>query len=477
MRRFLIVVLTACGSTHAQPDSAASLDGATDASETCSTRISYGASWIRPAQHDTQFDEVDALVTWDGNCTVDGANAYATLSNGWKPYFTGHACELAIDPAAGCHVAPACATRIMYGDAWLHPAGHDAQYDIAGGRVFWDGACRAAGGDSVAQLSNGWAPHFTGASSCVLGIAWQSCGGVYVNPVVPHDCADPGVVRDGDRYVMSCTSGNAANAFPIYLSSDLVTWTQQGHILPASARPAWALHDFWAPEIHRVGTHWVAYFSARGADERLAIGAAYADSATGPFTALATPLVHDASIGLIDASEFTASNGTSYLLWKEDGNAQGAPTPIRIRQLAPDGLSLVGATGTLITNDQPWEGAVVEGPFLVEHAGSFYLFYSGNAYYDGRYAIGVARASSPTGPFTKAPQPIVVTSAAWIGPGHCSLVENLDGDSTYLIYHAWRAGHVNGPGDARVALVDQIEWRDGWPVAFAAPSLDTRPVP
>src|SRR4051812_24591837 len=53
----------------------------------CATRISYGRSWIHPAQHPDATDLADGRVSWDGACTDDGANSYALLSNGWKPYF------------------------------------------------------------------------------------------------------------------------------------------------------------------------------------------------------------------------------------------------------------------------------------------------------------------------------------------------------------------------------------------------------
>ncbi len=484
MRAWFLVLLAACGEPGS-PGTGDPGDVATDAdvgkgddgtTEACATKISYAESWIAGANHPARFDVADGHVTWDGTCTDDGNNSYATLSNGWKPYFTGkQACAIALDPSAGCGAPTACTTRITYGNAWGHPANHPAQYDDIAGRVFWDGACRAAGSDSFAVLSNGWQPHFAGSNSCGVSQRWIGCGGLYANSSFPHGCADPGVVRDGDRYIMSCTSGNAGNSFPLYVSTDLVNWTAKGHILPAAARPAWAKSDFWAPEIHRIGNRWLAYWSARGADGKLAIGAASADDPLGPYTALAQPIVPATTVGLIDANAFVA-NGTAYLVWKEDGNAQSAPTPIRARQLGADGLSVTGATSTLITNTLAWEGNLVEGPFVVAHGGSFYLFYSGNAYYDGRYAVGVARASSPLGPYTKAAAPIVVTGGDWVGPGHNSVVRGPGGDD-YLVYHAWARGHVNGPGDSRKLLVDQITWRDGWPAVPAAPSSASRPLP
>ncbi|HEX9105539.1 MAG TPA: glycoside hydrolase family 43 protein, partial [Polyangia bacterium] len=243
------------------------------------------------------------------------------------------------------------------------------------------------------------------------------------------------------------------------------------------AKPAWAVSDFWAPEIHRVGAKWVAYFTARGSDGKLAIGAATAPASTGPFTALVAPLVHDANMGLIDATEFEAADGSKYLLWKEDGNAVGKPTPIHGQPLAADGLSLTGSPSTLITNDQAWEGAVVEGPWLVAHGGAYWLFYSGNSYANATYAVGVARATSPLGPYTKAAAPIVTSQGPWVGPGHCSVVDGPGGE-TMMLYHAWASGHVNGPGDARLMLADRVAWAaSGWPTLPAAPSVATQPLP
>ncbi|HEY2516561.1 MAG TPA: glycoside hydrolase family 43 protein, partial [Polyangiaceae bacterium] len=436
---------SAPGDDGAPPDAAE-----VDAAVTCSTRISYGSAWIAPANHPNPYDVVSGSVTWDGTCTDDGSNSYATLSNGWKPYFTGNgACILAFDQTGSCGNTPAaCTTRITYGPGWLAPANHSASYDDVTGRVFSDGACKASGSNSQATLSNGWTPTFSGASSCRLSFRYEQCGGLYKNAVVPGGCADPGVLRDGNSYVLTCTSGDAADAYPIYTSPDLATWTPAGHVFPSGHWPSWAKKDFWAPEIHKVGGKYVVYFSARGADNMLAIGAASAPSALGPFTDIGAPLVHDASMGLIDASEINAPQGP-YVLWKEDGNALGKPTPIHAQPLAADGLSLTGSPSTLITNDQSWEGAVTEGPFMVENAGTFYLFYSGNSYANATYAVGVARASSPTGPFTKASGPILTTNDAWVGPGHCSVVDTPAGD-TAIVYHAWVPGCVNASGCGRL---------------------------
>lgn len=469
------------GASSDAPGDRGAAGDAPEASTPCTTRVTYGSAWIHGTNHPASFDDAAGKLTWDGTCTDDGANSYAVLSNGWKPYFQGNgACIMALDYAASCGVPATCTTRITYGSAWLPPPNHPASYDDVQGRVFSDGVCHpsGSGADCDANLSNGWQPTFSGSGTCRLSFMYTQCGGLYANPVIPVDCPDPGVLNDGaGGYVLSCTSGDAADAYPIYTSADLATWTPMGHIFPAGHWPSWAKSDFWAPEIHKVGSHYVAYFSARDANGQLSVGAASATSPLGPFTDVGAPLVSDTTMGHIDASEITDASGTPYLLWKDDGNAIGQPTPIHAQPLAADGLSLTGSPATLITNDQAWEGAVTEGPWMVQHGGSYYLFYSGNSYASTAYAIGVASAPSPLGPFTKAGAPILVTGGAWAGPGHCSVIDTPAGD-TAVVYHAWEAGSVGGaPG--RLVLVDEIHWdaQSGWPSVPLSPSSTSRPLP
>jgi beta-xylosidase len=278
------------------------------------------------------------------------------------------------------------------------------------------------------------------------------------------------VLYDNGQYVMVCTG----YLFPMRVSSNLVDWTPKGTIFTASTKPTWAQGNFWAPEIHKVGSHYVAYFTATFTDGKLSIGAASADSPTGPFNDIGKPLLHDSNMGLIDPS-FIETNGKRYVIWKEDGNAVGKKTPIHSQELAADGLSVIGTASTLITNDQTWEGALVEGPWMIEHGGMYYLFYSANGYTSPQYAIGVARSSSPTSGFAKHPGPIVSTTNPWVGPGHNSVVHTPAG-ADYIVYHSWKQGQVGG-GVGRVVLVDRIEWSNGWPSILSAPSHVSLPLP
>lgn len=302
----------------------------------------------------------------------------------------------------------------------------------------------------------------------------------YLNPVVPFDCPDPGVIAVADEndvptYYMVCTGGS----FPIRSSRDLVSWSDTGAAVLPDGKPSWALNGFrnWAPEIHRVGNQFVAYFTTTDAQDRLCIGFATADDVLGPYTESPGPLVQD-GVGVIDATFLAAD--VPHLFYKIDGNSVGQPTPIFARELNADGEAFApGSTPVqvLVNDGGTWEGGVAEAPWVVERGGMYYLFYSGNVY-DYRYRTGVARAASPTGPYEKHGAPILANNERWVGPGHGTVlaVAGLD----YFFYHAWpNAGNGTHDGGAgRHGLVDRIDWVDGWPVIHdGTPSRSWQPWP
>jgi beta-xylosidase len=282
-------------------------------------------------------------------------------------------------------------------------------------------------------------------------------------PVVDANSPDPGVLKVGGTYYMVATGEGFGAAFPIRTSTDLQTWTPAGFLFPPLKEPAWTHGSYWAPEIHAVAGHYVAYYTARNANGLLCIGAATAPSPLGPYTDLGQPLEEDPSVGSIDPTILEDTDGQLYLYWKSDGNAFNPPrkTVIYAQPLSSDGLHLTGTRTALIENDQPWEGNVVEAPEIEKHDGVYYLFYSGNCYDNDTYGVGVARSTSPLGPFVKHDGPILSSGSEYVGPGHISLTTSPSGEDT-IVYHAWRRGQVGDP-NPRVDLVDTVNWVNGWP--------------
>ncbi len=296
----------------------------------------------------------------------------------------------------------------------------------------------------------------------------SSRGGVraWSNPVVPGDHPDPTIVRVNGVFWASATSGEWSPQFPLFRSTDLREWTLEGAIFPM--QPAWAEGSFWAPELvhDEVTDRFCAWYVGKKRGGPLCIAVATAQEPGGPYTDHG-PLICEED-GSIDPCFARDEEGRPYLIWKEDGNSQGWPTPIWAQALTEDLLTLVGEKTQLIVNDQPWEEGVVEGPYVLRHEGWFYLFYAGNSCCgkECKYAEGVARSRKLLGPWEKfAGNPIIGANDNWRCPGHGTAVhteEDGRGAQDYFLYHAYPAMGTIYVG--REAVLDAITWRpDGWP--------------
>jgi beta-xylosidase len=288
---------------------------------------------------------------------------------------------------------------------------------------------------------------------------------------------DPFVLRVGETYIAYGTNGDGGNV-PTLRSRDLVGWEPGADALPELGR--WALTGkTWAPEVLRRGDRrFVLYYTATSADLGVqCIGRAVATSPGGPFVDRSSqPLVcQKPEGGSIDAHPFV-DHGATYLLWKNDGNCCGKDTFIYAQRLSRDGLRLVGRRARLVRQDARWEGDLVEAPTLWRDGGRLFLFFSANAYYDRRYAVGYASCETPLGPCRDAPEnPILRTACEAVGPGHGSIVRDDDGDA-WFVYHAWPPDAVGSEFPGRVLWIDRLTIEDGKPV-IRGPTCKEQPRP
>ncbi|HZX06339.1 glycoside hydrolase family 43 protein, partial [Kribbella sp.] len=243
---------------------------------------------------------------------------------------------------------------------------------------------------------------------------------MFSNPVYDGGFADPQIIAVGNEYYAFATNGALGNVQTL-TSRDLVSWEAVGDAMPVV--PGWTVPGWvWAPEVavHAPDRYVMYYTSRDAAAERQAVGVAVASAPEGPYVDKSTsPLISQvAEGGSIDASPFQDFSGRRWLYWKNDGNAIGVDTWIYVSELSDDGLTLVGPVHRMIKQDLPWEGALVEAPYMVERDGKFHLFYSGNAYDKAAYAVGHALCESPIGPCVKSGDPILASSPDAAGPGH-----------------------------------------------------------
>jgi arabinan endo-1,5-alpha-L-arabinosidase len=321
----------------------------------------------------------------------------------------------------------------------------------------------------------------------------------------PLSCPDPSVTYRPTptvSYALVCTSGFDSNAFPIYLSNDLVHWRADGFVFPHGHQPWWAIHSngrhtggrYWAPEINRIDGRWVIYFAApynaakvdlripghgRVADGTMRIGYATATSLSGPWQ---TGVLHYAGqfngvssepediVPAIDPSLLQdPATGQLYLYWSDQ------PHQIWVGELSPNGTAMEPQISEVMDVSEPFEcdpldhHCTIEAPEPFYAYGNFYLLYSGASTWDSSYAVGVAAALSPLGPFVKLGHPVLSQGDGFYSTGHTSQpVLGPDGNA-YILYHARTSPGVHRPSDTRYLMLGRFSWADGWPTISKGP--------
>jgi arabinan endo-1,5-alpha-L-arabinosidase len=325
-------------------------------------------------------------------------------------------------------------------------------------------------------------------------------------------CPDPAIISqttDGHTtWYLYCT-GDPLNSSDVnaqgqlnshlitqYESYDLIHWTYIGDAFQQT--PVWvgnATNQLWAPAIKQFNGQYYLYFAAPATLQGgSAIGVATSKSPAGPWTDSGKPVVapennpYNGAPGraVIDPDEILDATGQRYISY---GSFNGG---ISIRKLSADGLTSDPTSEQQIAIDNYFEG----GNFFY-HEGYYYFFASVSTCCDGPlsgYSVRVGRASTPLGPFldkngvsmnTFAPGgdvSIAPNGNRWVGPGG-NVVLTDDAGQDYMLYHAidLSAPYFDGfPGATRrPALIDRIQWVDGWPEVRAGrwASASAQPAP
>jgi len=318
--------------------------------------------------------------------------------------------------------------------------------------------------------------------------------GEFLNPVL-RNFPDPDLMQVEDGfYAYATTNYQAASEegshIQVARSTDLVTWERLSDALPEQASWSGLTPLFraqphsatWAPDVTPIGDRFVMYYTTPALeiprpDEKPSqcLSVAVSDSPEGPFVDDSeAPIVCQADLGgSIDGSYFQDEDGTQYLVWKNDGNCCGLPTNFWLQELSADGAAVTGEAVQLegLANDNAWEAGVIESPQVLIHDGRYYMFYSGNDFASGSYAVGYATADALEGPYTDAEEnPILFTDfnsapeLGLAGPGHQGIFTDDDGD-LWMAYHAWDNTAIGNDSVGRHLWLDELLFEeDGRPV-------------
>lgn len=385
----------------------------------------------------------------------------------------------------------------------------------ANGRAIATTTSLGASTHSVTASYSGDANTLSSNSAAVAVSVHTPSGKAFTNPLtlnVPGvgsalSCADPAVlkVKTGGQntWFLYCTSDaltaadKATHYINVFESQDLVTWTYDGDAF--AGLPAWATNgQLWAPAIKFFNDQYYLYYATPNttlAGNGAAVGVGVSASPRGPFLDHGAPVVEPepatnccggANRSTIDPDEIEDASGQRYILF---GSFVGG---ISVRKLSADGFSSDKSSEQLIAADNRYEG----GNWWF-HSGYYYLFASSTDCCRGPlsgYGVFVGRATTPLGPYLDA-QGNSLTSIApggnislamngnsIIGPGGNVLFTDEAGQD-YMLYHGILAAQPYYPGrgtyTARPALIDAVDWVNGWPVVRGGfgPSDSTAPQP
>ena len=261
---------------------------------------------------------------------------------------------------------------------------------------------------------------------CTPDRAAAAPGPDYANPLIPGNLADPAVVRHAGVYHLYATGEvDGDNGTRVYTSTDLVHW-RMGPVVFRPGPP-----HVWAPDVWRdpLSGRWFMYYTVNRT-----IGVADADGPLELFT-VRRRFFDDA----IDAHLFRDDDGRLYLYF-----VQLPGFRITVQPMASP-TEPAGERRELLRPEGEWEkrnGAVTEGPWMIRHAGRFYLLYSGSGARTPDYAVGYAVADHPMGPFVRATHnPIVHRGPGVFGPGHGCAIRD-DAGCWWHIYHQKESARI-----------------------------------
>jgi len=333
----------------------------------------------------------------------------------------------------------------------------------------------------------------TAVTAANLGAAEHS----YTNPVYAGSMPDPSVIRYGEAYYAFGTTGSErlvdGRIFTVLRSTNLVDWQALGGALePPSTN---SRVQYWAPEATSNGGKYFLYYSMGGLEpERFQLRVGISSKPEGPYVDSGEMLVDcESNRFTIDPFPFRDDDGKWYFFYARNFTNSAAsehPGTALVVNRMLDMTHLVGDCHVVVRARYDWtlyqahrhmdvynatfDWHTIEGPCVVKHGGKYYCFYSGANYQTIRYGVDYVVADRPLGPYMgHADHPRVLQSVSGKvrGPGHHSIVFGPDGQTQYIVYHAWDPGMTR-----RWMCLDKLIWTAEGP-RCEGPTSTPQPAP
>ena len=287
----------------------------------------------------------------------------------------------------------------------------------------------------------------------------------YVNPIIPNSPAgntwDPYVLRHGGYYY-HCYSNHEG----VYVSRSETLWgIGSGEVTRVyDCTAPGALKDWFAPELHRVGSKWYIYASP---DYGSFLHVMTVLEGEGD-----TPLCAYENRGMVRGIENKWNLDGTILYYKDELYFVWSDCAHMYLAKMADPLTVMEPITVLTTPTLPFEtrvGLVTEGPAVLYRQGLIHVVYSANDSKFDEYCLGLLTFAGgdilDAACWKKSPAAILEKTETIFGPGHCSFTTVTEGDTEvdYVVYHANR---VAGSGwSGREVFIQPFRWdEDGYPV-------------
>ncbi len=274
-------------------------------------------------------------------------------------------------------------------------------------------------------------------------------------------------------------STDEPRVFPLLRSFDFLNWDFVGNAL-LRPNPAFG-NNFWAPEVAYCEGTFYLYYSVGHEDKDHQLRVATSNDPLGPYQDVGEPLIDPKSCPFaIDPHPFRDDDGQWYLFYARDfldteGGAR-AGTALMVDRL--ESMTKLAGVGKVVLRarcdwqrflaNRPMYGGIydwhtLEGPCVRKYADRYYCFYSGGRWETDSYGVDYGVADKVMGPYSDAgneagPRVLRSLPGYVLGPGHNSIVLGPDGQTDYIVYHAW---DINM--EARRMCLDKLIWTPDGP--------------
>ncbi len=303
---------------------------------------------------------------------------------------------------------------------------------------------------------------------------------------------DPSIIRSGKTwYVFATGKAQDGGQFQIRCSEDLISWKFCGHVFDRI--PQWihnaspATTELWAPDISYEDGEFRLYY-AYSLFGKNTSGIALAtnltlDPASPRYKWVDRGLVLKSTaadnFNAIDPNFILDRKGSAWLafgsFWSgikmRRLNERTGMLSKRDTQLYSLASRKRPSGATVQKPGLPPDWQAVEAPFIVYHAGHYYLFVSWDLCCRGTrstYRTMVGRSKQITGPYVDkngmsmeegGGSELLVGNTRWLGPGGESVYMQRSGKDI-IVFHAYDA-HTGRPA----LQISTITWQNGWPHA------------